>query len=227
MPRRMALKILAIFILCISSAQPMPAQDTARPFSESYTDISTEQAWNAAANAVREMGLGALNTKSDVSKNRVEFARGFPGFPREKMVRFKVNVGQTAEGKVQVTAVPTKVGYLPFPSEDQMKSLADEFFALLSREVGKYAHLGQTSQVKRSGCADVSPKNISIEFNEIAGQALDAVESLEAAQLKGKLFYEPIFENADLAVRKAKRKDGMSPAPPFQVFLMREDHSGG
>ncbi len=53
-------------------------------------------------------------------------------------------------------------------------------------------------------CGDAS--HISHEFRDTAGDTFDEVLSLEAAELKGQLFYEPILRDAERAVLKAKRK---------------------
>jgi hypothetical protein len=53
-------------------------------------------------------------------------------------------------------------------------------------------------------CGD--PQNISTEFREIAGETFDIVGSLQEVELKGKIFYEPVLQNAEVAVRKATRK---------------------
>jgi hypothetical protein len=53
-------------------------------------------------------------------------------------------------------------------------------------------------------CGD--SENISAEFREIAGEAFDIVGSLQEAELKGKVFYEPVLQKAEVAVRKATRK---------------------
>ena len=50
------------------------------------------------------------------------------------------------------------------------------------------------------------PIQISDEFREVAGDAFDKVQALQAAQLKGKLFYKPILQEANLSVVKAHRK---------------------
>jgi hypothetical protein len=47
---------------------------------------------------------------------------------------------------------------------------------------------------------------ISDEFREVAGDAFDKLLALQAAELKGKLFYEPILHEAELAVIKTNRK---------------------
>jgi hypothetical protein len=120
----------------------MPAQGITKPFTESYSDLSTEQAWKAAANAVQEMRMWH---KQDMAKGKLEFGREFLGFPYNKGVRFKVAVSLTPDGKVQVTALPTKMAFTLYPSDAQVNSVAEDFFALPSREVGIL-----WSQVKRT-----------------------------------------------------------------------------
>jgi hypothetical protein len=53
-----------------------------------------------------------------------------------------------------------------------------------------------------------APPQISDEFREVAGDAFDKVLALQAAELKGDLFYEPVLHEADLAIIKTKRKAG-------------------
>jgi len=66
---------------------------------------------------------------------------------------------------------------------------------------GLYA---QQTEKPPLSCGD--PTKISAEFRDIAGDAYDKVESLKVAELKGKLFFDPILQQSDLAVRKAERK---------------------
>jgi hypothetical protein len=50
------------------------------------------------------------------------------------------------------------------------------------------------------------PIQISDEFREVAGNAFDKVQALQAAQLKGKLLYKPVLHEADLSVIRTHRK---------------------
>jgi len=52
------------------------------------------------------------------------------------------------------------------------------------------------------------PIQISDEFREVAGNAFDKVQALQAAKLKGKLRYKPVLHEADLSVIKTHRKAG-------------------
>jgi hypothetical protein len=84
---------------------------------------------------------GVGNRKTDISKEKVEFVKNFPGFPRGKWVRFKISVTQTADGRYLVTATPTKIAglpSLPLPSDEHVNSLASDFFRLVDREIGIY-----------------------------------------------------------------------------------------
>ena len=48
--------------------------------------------------------------------------------------------------------------------------------------------------------------DISDEFREIAGDAFDSIQGMNAAKLKGLLFYEPALHDAERAISKAERK---------------------
>ena len=50
------------------------------------------------------------------------------------------------------------------------------------------------------------PIQISDEFREVAADAFDKVQALQAAELKGTLLYKPILHEADLSVIKTHRK---------------------
>lgn len=52
-----------------------------------------------------------------------------------------------------------------------------------------------------------SQNQISDEFREVAGDAFDKVMALQSVELEGKLFYEPVRHEAELAVNKAIRKE--------------------
>src|ERR1700676_169799 len=52
----------------------------------------------------------------------------------------------------------------------------------------------------------MQPIQISDEFREVAGNAFDKVQALQAAKLKGQLRYKPVLHEADLSVIKAHRK---------------------
>jgi hypothetical protein len=52
--------------------------------------------------------------------------------------------------------------------------------------------------------------NISKEFREVAGDALDKTQSLDVAMLKGQFYYEPVLHEADLAVVKTQRNASSS-----------------
>ena len=50
------------------------------------------------------------------------------------------------------------------------------------------------------------PIQISDEFREVAADAFDKVQALQAAELKGTLFYKPALREANLSVIKTHRK---------------------
>ena len=52
------------------------------------------------------------------------------------------------------------------------------------------------------------PIHISDEFREVADDAFDKVQALQAVELKGKPFYKPVLREADLSVIKTHRKAG-------------------
>lgn len=64
------------------------------------------------------------------------------------------------------------------------------------------------------------PKHISHEFREVAGDTFDEVTSLETAELKGPMFFEPILHEAELAVTKAERKAGNKDEEKLAACLM-------
>jgi membrane-associated protease RseP (regulator of RpoE activity) len=161
-----------ICVLVTLLALPTLAQDTPQPFAKSYVDITQEQAWNAVGKAVREMS-GVFGKKTDILKEKVEFEKNFPGLPRGKFVRFKVHVAQTTDGRIQVTATPTKVEGLPkypLPSEAQMEALADEFFGLVAREIGIY--WSNTKNQNAAPSPFASFRSSLIGVNEVARTAL-------------------------------------------------------
>jgi hypothetical protein len=48
--------------------------------------------------------------------------------------------------------------------------------------------------------------DLSTEFREVAGDAFDAILSLNDARLRGQLFYEPAMHEAEFVVHKTNRK---------------------
>jgi hypothetical protein len=124
------MKVLTISVLAAFLALPVLGQGVPQPFVKSYSDISTEQAWDAAARAVRNMTVSRLEKKTDIAHSKIEFGRAYPGSIRGIAVRFKVSVSRTTDSKVQIMATATKVGVSRNP--DRFSSLfkltCDEFF---------------------------------------------------------------------------------------------------
>src|ERR1700688_3394239 len=129
-----------ICVLVTLLALPTLAQDTPQPFAKSYVDITTEQAWNAAAIAAQELSGIAKNVtrKTNTSEEKVEFVQYFAGFPTGKAVRFKVGIARTADGRIQIAATPTGIKAAHLPSKEQVELLANQFFGFVDREVGFY-----------------------------------------------------------------------------------------
>jgi hypothetical protein len=136
-------QVKGLFPICVLASLlvlPSLAQDSLQPFTKSYVDITIEQAWIATAKAAREVSDVATNVtrKIDIPKEQVEFAKYHAGFPLGKGVRFKASVTRTFDGRVQITATPTKVAGASLPGKEEIESLANQFFSLLDREVGVY-----------------------------------------------------------------------------------------
>jgi hypothetical protein len=72
--KTLAISILAFLVL------PLSAQDKPHPYTKSYSDITTDMAWQAIARAVKEMRR-PYTVKANIPKRDVEFGKAFVGFP--------------------------------------------------------------------------------------------------------------------------------------------------
>jgi PDZ domain/PEGA domain len=161
-----------ICVLVTLLALPTLAQDTPQPFAKSYVDITTEQAWNAAAIAAQELSGIAKNVtrKTNTSEEKVEFVQYFAGFPTGKAVRFKVGIARTADGRIQIAATPTGIKAAHLPSKEQVELLANQFFGFVDREVGFYWSKATSQNAMPSPFASFRSSLIGV--NEVARTAL-------------------------------------------------------
>ena len=133
-----AMRNLSVCVLALLLELPVLAQDSHQPFTKSYLEITTEQAWNAAAKAAQELSAIEKHhvfNKTNPSNAKVEFTQFFRAFPTGRAVKFVVDVTRIADDQVQIAATPSGLAGMRLLNEKEVESLANQFFGLVDKEV--------------------------------------------------------------------------------------------
>lgn len=114
-----------------ASRFPPRAQGAGQPFVQAYSNVTTEQAWNAAAAAARDVQDTASHIIAMVYEGKIEFEQHVG----RKAVGFRVSIARAADGQAEITAVPYQINGHGLADENYINSVAENFFAFADKEV--------------------------------------------------------------------------------------------